>query len=1217
MLDRLPPEILHRIILFSCPFISLSVTPFPPPTLRHKKPCSNGQDSVIPAETSNDCTSQLSHATCSKTQEDTVGEQEAEYGPNDARYVSEYFDTRPPTILARLARTCKRIYEEVRYIDGNAWLYAQVFERSMDFDAPRRRLGVLWAGPHGIAWEGRKRWAAIRRVRNAIRIWLRDGYRSTTWQAYYSESDLLADLWTFYFMLLENDGKNAVLITLGVRFTSFLEMMCAVFFGRAMIRRPGWPKETPERALLVWLLWAVDPSPDEFLDPELFHKTKSAMRAFVFASFRYSLGIFPPTYLHHPAALDPSKWSHQIPPTALLPYPLNPYTSSRYASWTPPLDAPVYQYSNDPLYAITIYARTIYIYQPSLAVGALLWYFGGAEDGTEHDPSLATRNRMMDSPTEEEDAVAEVHFASNTRNNQTQSSTSRTDSVGSSPRAGGVDEIDPSALTSKTLSLTQSTTTNNTSTTFSSFASLARFIPALRDHHGWTTPLLFAIPPEVQLDASAFLPQQRPPQPRLNKVFRNALWKRGFNVASRQLEQEWTRRLEGQMRFQGPGPGSGVGVPNGFIPGSLEGTWEGGFLFVEFEEYAQFLTGEREADTNFYNCTSDKLYGRNRQVWKLKEYELQTYPEPASHLSPSTSSNAPRSMSPGGRHNSPSFAAKFAASHPDTASHAAFLESNPPLSVGKWKDGWLPPAETLEWRFPDDGGDELEIIETVPLYGPTSLPQESTTYDATIPSNSGVANGALSSRSQSLDADGEWASEQAGLAGKVRGRVNQRTRPPNLLPTLSDASTATNGTIPTITPGSYVIEREASDMTTDVSVTPMGRNINLQPEGPLGNTSTLPLVVAARAPPSGADVDIARSSSSPPAHGATSSTPTSPLPLSPPSTATSPTSSPRSPDMRSSSGAGVKSRPFSWGWRSKSKKKDKRQSGGLLGFASSTSHRDKDTPSSGEEGDISFPVPPKVNGQEKPLPPVYGRDELPLQTNGELSVPMPIPVEEKTPRQQLRRDTLETAPDSILDNVRVSESVQEDAPLTLDDGNALPQQEVRSVQNVSKYVRWDPNVAWAKYAIWGPNPPVAIGSSSTSATGSMSHSSASTNIRGYQPQYAQSASVTGAGTDGMVNSVSTAASLPSIGTSVKAQRQVRDILIFGESFSAWGEATLRGRVRAHDGLITLVKNYPNRATWIYTGYVVGGENFVGRWRDANSPEEVNGYEGPFAMKRRR
>ena len=32
--------------------------------------------------------------------------------------------------------------------------------------------------------------------------------------------------------------------------------------------------------------------------------------------------------------------------------------------------------------------------------------------------------------------------------------------------------------------------------------------------------------------------------------------------------------------------------------------------------------------------------------------------------------------------------------------------------------------------------------------------------------------------------------------------------------------------------------------------------------------------------------------------------------------------------------------------------------------------------------------------------------------------------------------------------------------------------------------------------------------------------------------------------------------------------------------------------------------------------MVGGESFVGRWRDAKSPDEVNGYEGPFAMKRR-
>ena len=218
-----------------------------------------------------------------------------------------------------------------------------------------------------------------------------------------------------------------------------------------------------------------------------------------------------------------------------------------------------------------------------------------------------------------------------------------------------------------------------------------------------------------------------------------------------------------------------------------------------------------------------------------------------------------------------------------------------------------------------------------------------------------------------------------------------------------------------------------------------------------------------------------------------------------------------------------------------------------MGFGSNTSQQlEKEMPSSGDEGEISLPVPPprQTDGQEKSLPPV---DERPLHDERELTVPAAsIHGEERTPRQQLRRDTLETAPDSIMDNLRTGKSVEDETPFVLDEGPVPSRQEVRSVQNVSKYVRWDPNVAWAKHAIWGPTVPATVSSPSTSATGSTSvKSSASANIRGQQ-QYGVAVGSPSHDTEGMVNSISTAASLPSIGTNVKAQRQVRDILIFGE-----------------------------------------------------------------------
>ena len=54
----------------------------------------------------------------------------------------------------------------------------------------------------------------------------------------------------------------------------------------------------------------------------------------------------------------------------------------------------------------------------------------------------------------------------------------------------------------------------------------------------------------------------------------------------------------------------------------------------------------------------------------------------------------------------------------------------------------------------------------------------------------------------------------------------------------------------------------------------------------------------------------------------------------------------------------------------------------------------------------------------------------------------------------------------------------------------------------------------------------------------------------------------------------------------------------------------------------------DRGRWLYRGYLVGeGEGldgrgggdgyFAGRWRDTMTPAETYGYEGPFAMGRRR
>lgn len=95
-----------------------------------------------------------------------------------------------------------------------------------------------------------------------------------------------------------------------------------------------------------------------------------------------------------------------------------------------------------------------------------------------------------------------------------------------------------------------------------------------------------------------------------------------------------------------------------------------------------------------------------------------------------------------------------------------------------------------------------------------------------------------------------------------------------------------------------------------------------------------------------------------------------------------------------------------------------------------------------------------------------------------------------------------------------------------------------------------------------------------------------------------------------------------------------EMLLTGTGHSAWGKFILKGRVRAWDGLATLVKEYTvscqpaiedtmlmaaqpdDRGKWIYRGYILAGNVLVGRWRDTFTPEELVGYEGTFILNRR-
>ncbi|CAE7109926.1 unnamed protein product [Rhizoctonia solani] len=81
------------------------------------------------------------------------------------------------------------------------------------------------------------------------------------------------------------------------------------------------------------------------------------------------------------------------------------------------------------------------------------------------------------------------------------------------------------------------------------------------------------------------------------------------------------------------------------------------------------------------------------------------------------------------------------------------------------------------------------------------------------------------------------------------------------------------------------------------------------------------------------------------------------------------------------------------------------------------------------------------------------------------------------------------------------------------------------------------------------------------------------------------------------------------------EEDIVDTLITGEGYTSNGSFILRGRIRAWDGMVILVlsDDAQDLGYWLFKGYIASGGNWVGRWRDTNTPEQLNGYEGLFSF----
>jgi hypothetical protein len=142
-----------------------------------------------------------------------------------------------PDLLA-LISTSRTLYEALAFT-ANKDLWAKIFKSKFDTAAAGRRLSERWATAPCLAEEGRKRFAAMKRIRHGV----------------VAEQHQLSDLWTAYIMLLESDGLNESQLIDWANIRPFLYRVIIYRARTPRERSSLWFSDTEGTALTVWLLW--------------------------------------------------------------------------------------------------------------------------------------------------------------------------------------------------------------------------------------------------------------------------------------------------------------------------------------------------------------------------------------------------------------------------------------------------------------------------------------------------------------------------------------------------------------------------------------------------------------------------------------------------------------------------------------------------------------------------------------------------------------------------------------------------------------------------------------------------------------------------------------------------------------------------------------------------------------------------------------------------
>ena len=139
----------------------------------------------------------------------------------------------PPKELLSLLLTCRSLYNALSL----PHLYAQIFRFKFDWTSAKRRIGNRANYPSNLAQQLKVYCRTLQAVRSG------DIHAAT----------LLDTLWNAFFMMIENDGRNAAQLLNYAGLKAFAKRL--VFERLWEDMRYGWPVQKAANSLALWLYW--------------------------------------------------------------------------------------------------------------------------------------------------------------------------------------------------------------------------------------------------------------------------------------------------------------------------------------------------------------------------------------------------------------------------------------------------------------------------------------------------------------------------------------------------------------------------------------------------------------------------------------------------------------------------------------------------------------------------------------------------------------------------------------------------------------------------------------------------------------------------------------------------------------------------------------------------------------------------------------------------